>query len=118
MHATNENMAEVMGWQLIDGRYWYTITGGYTHFSNSSLDKGKYFNPTADLNHAALVEARLYQLGLVVEYMEQLLIMLNIDTDAYLAGEALPGYQLITATAQTRCDAAWAAYSAWKEQQK
>lgn len=113
---TNENMATVLGWQLVDGE-WLDKDGYNTTFTNNP-DRDDCFRPIADLNHTALVEARLSELDLTQGYIEHLLNLLSIDADAYYLASTAVIYHLVTAAAQTRCDAAWVAYSAWKEQTK
>jgi hypothetical protein len=114
-HATNEQMATIMGWTIgtrqrwLDKRQWRGYTNDPSHY--------KYFNPQADLNHAALVEARLAELGLTSSYIENILNVLQIDADAYFSAEMTVIYRLVTAPAQTRCDAAWATWQQWKGQQ-
>lgn len=109
-HATNENMAEVMGWER---RFSEALNKDIYLYNDQWLPIHLIpFNPIADLNHAALVEARLRELELIYFYYNLLhaYAMLTGTDTGYLE-------YIISAPAQTRCDAAWAAYAAWKEQQ-
>lgn len=113
-HATNEQMAEIMGWTLVEGHYWHNADGWVFPFSNDeTLKHFAYFNPIADLNHAARVEARLAELGLIVGYFQHLIQLVQMDKhDIY----EYQWFAVITATAQTRCDAAWATWQQYQEQ--
>jgi hypothetical protein len=116
-HASNEQMAEIMGWHL-SGRYWENEDNHWVpQWVNDPDDETwDYFNPIDNLNHAALVEARLAELGLKQEYARQVFHLVYTFNPDYEALEG-PNYYLITASAQTRCDAAWATWQQWKEQQ-
>jgi hypothetical protein len=112
-HATNEQMATIMGWTL-DGSIWHTI-GFFRYHNNPQLNVGdpeEYWNPIENLNHAALVEARLAELGLHDGYVQIMRVFFRDVSPSNIT------WMLITASAQTRCDAAWATWSAWKEQQR
>lgn len=111
MHATNEQMAEIMGWTLEESG-WYDIPdhrGNWT-YSNKPKTLLAFFDPTHDLNHTALVEARLRELGIEQEYMGIVASILRMEETGFSY------WRMFTASAQTRCDAAWTAYHAWKEQ--
>lgn len=114
-HATNAQMAEIMGWYEYE-RYWYDKTDTFVWRSNIPEDK-KYFNPITDLNHAALVEARLAELGLQNRYMRHLTsVIARQITDRPIV--IVNDFLIATASAQTRCDAAWATWHAWQQREK
>ena len=115
-HATNEQMALVMGWRLARGFYYLPDRryAGYRQFQEvpvllSTPREGvQFWNPIADLNHTALVEARLIELDLGHAYATYL----------YQIGQFRHIYQFVSASAQTRCDAAWATWQAWQQREK
>lgn len=112
MHATNEQMAEVMGWHK--GEYSWVDPEGSTPFfiEEGYNDSEDWWNPIANLNHVALVAARLRGFGIEQEYMGIVVSILRMEEAGFSY------WRMFTASAQTRCDAAWAAYQAWKEQAK
>jgi hypothetical protein len=117
MHATNEQMAIILGWIKHEGpASWY-----WSDNNDQYIMQYKDFNPIADLNHAALVEQRLAELGLMHDYLNKLILSLVWDRETPPVGTSDYRFLLwelcATATAQTRCDAAWATWHAWKEQQ-
>lgn len=60
---------------------------------------------TTSLDAVALVEARLAELGLGHAYATYL----------YQVGQFRHIYQFVTASAQTRCDAAWATWQQYRQ---
>lgn len=122
MHATNEQMAEIMGWHRAEGGpILYTDDGHYTNFALWGFKYQWTWNPVENLNHAALVEARLIELRNTLkwrfrnQYIDNLYELLGITDDM---SEYTKAWTAANASAQTRCDAAWATWQAWKEQAK
>jgi hypothetical protein len=108
MHATNEQMAIILAWIKHEGpASWY-----WSDSNDRYIMQYKDFNPIANLNHAALVEQRLAALGLELQYVSHIG---RLNKDAHGASTM---WRYITASAQTRCDAAWPTWQAWKEQGK
>lgn len=115
-HATNKQMALVMGWTLT-GNVWIDKDGnktGYVAYDPRWFTINAW-HPIADLNHAARVEARLAELGLYVEYVQEIIHTIELISPD-LQGVFSGMFRVMTASAQTRCDAAWATWQAWKEQ--
>ncbi|HEX6293383.1 MAG TPA: hypothetical protein VFZ66_29650 [Herpetosiphonaceae bacterium] len=108
-HATNGQMAEIMGWTL-DGSIYYTSDGHIVGFFpiGSGFKFEAEWNPIARLDHAALVEARLDELGLKMQYMRALTELLKDERGRSSA------WGFVTAKAQTRCNAALQAFEASK----
>jgi hypothetical protein len=111
-HATNAQMAAIMGWTFTYGE-WLTADGNPTGYTNIP-GRYDYFDPRHNLNHTALVEARLAELGLQIQYGNALWDYIKGPFPSRVS-ELFPW---ITAPTQTRCDAAWATWQAWKEQAK
>lgn len=108
-HASNEQMAEIMGWHL-SGGYWVDAQGKWVDEYVNTIGSGcEYWNPIDNLNHAALVEARLAELELDTYYTHHLKLL--ILQQKGICNE----YDIATAKAQTRCDATWAT---WQQYQK
>lgn len=116
-HATNEQMIELLAWSL-DGIHYVNEKGQPTGYSSDVVD-WNHFNPIDNLDHASIIEARLAELNLRNEYIEALRrAILNEIAPHQTDAMTVATIHLVTASAQTRCDAAWAAYQAWKEQAK
>lgn len=111
MHTTNEQMSKVMGWTTVlsNGKEYAGWFGWKDVMGSIPVEAWK---PTADLNHAALVEQRIRELGLEQQYLEAVLFHEGNPTNMTEAFK-----RLLFASAQTRCDAAWQVWQQWKKEQ-
>lgn len=119
-HATNEQMALVMGWHRAEGGpILYTDDGHYANFALWGFKYQWTWNPIENLNHAALVEQRLRELKLQNEYIEALRRFILKEIAPHLTDAmTVATIHLVTASAQTRCDAAWATWQTWQQREK
>lgn len=106
-HTTNEQMIEILGWTL-GGIHYVNEKGQPTGYSSDVVD-WTHLNPIDNLEHVSIVEARLAELDLDTYYTRHLKLL--ILRQKGICNE----YDMVTASPQTRCDAAWATWTAWME---
>lgn len=120
-NATNEQMALVMDWGHDNDTYtWHDAKGDLVFADYDMYPDG--FNPIADLNHTALVEQRLEDLGLAGHYISYLYVYVMHGTDDLdrrrRSYHNLPHWRLATAPAHIRCNAAWDVWEAYQRKLK